>query len=115
MCSFIVLIPSVRIHNVNGDENKENTLNEKVCPNFWPVLYVRKLKKKLTKYIYKKQKHNNNNNNKNNNNKGLAVLSLHVASLFKIISQYHIVIIELSLIGIKINLQKSPECELNEI
>ena len=34
MCSFIVLMPSVRIYNVNSHENKENTLNEKVCPNF---------------------------------------------------------------------------------
>jgi len=40
MCSFIVLMPSVRIYNVNSHENKENALNEKVCPNFWPVLYV---------------------------------------------------------------------------
>ena len=24
----------------NSHENKENALNEKVCPNFWPVLYL---------------------------------------------------------------------------
>lgn len=33
MCSFIVFMPSVRMCNVNGHENKENPLNEKVCPN----------------------------------------------------------------------------------
>ena len=36
----LVLMPSVRIYNVNSHENKENALNEKVCPNFWPVLYM---------------------------------------------------------------------------
>ena len=40
VCSFIVLMPSVRIYNVNSHENKEKTLNEKVCPNFWLVVYV---------------------------------------------------------------------------
>jgi len=55
MCSFIVLMPSVRIYNVNSHENKENALNEKVCPNFWPVLYmciyVALLSKELYKYV----------------------------------------------------------------
>uniref|UniRef100_A0A672YUR6 Leucine rich repeat containing 69 n=1 Tax=Sphaeramia orbicularis TaxID=375764 RepID=A0A672YUR6_9TELE len=37
MCSFIVLMPSVRIYNENSHENKENAMNEKVCPNFWPL------------------------------------------------------------------------------
>ena len=37
---FIVLMPSVRIYNVNSHENKEETLNERVCPNFWLVMYV---------------------------------------------------------------------------
>ena len=36
----MAIITSVRIYNVISDENKENTLNEKVCPNFWPVLYI---------------------------------------------------------------------------
>ena len=38
MCSFIVLMPSVRFYNVNSHENKEKPLNEKVCPNFWLVV-----------------------------------------------------------------------------
>ena len=28
-----------RIYNVNSHEKKGNSLNEKVCPNFWSVLY----------------------------------------------------------------------------
>ena len=40
MCLFVVVMPSIRIHNVNCHENKENTLNEKVSPNFWSVLYL---------------------------------------------------------------------------
>ena len=40
MCSFIVLMPSVRIYNVNSRENKEKPLNEKMCPNFWLVVYI---------------------------------------------------------------------------
>ena len=40
MCSFIVLMPSVRIYNINSHENEGKTLNEKVCLNVWPVLYV---------------------------------------------------------------------------
>ena len=38
MCSFIVLMASVRIYNVNSHENEGKALNEKVCLNFWPVL-----------------------------------------------------------------------------
>lgn len=41
------ITPHVFIHscgafseNINCHENKENKLNEKVRPNFWPVLYV---------------------------------------------------------------------------
>ena len=38
---FHTFLPSVRIYNVNSHENKKETqLNEKVCPNFWPVLYI---------------------------------------------------------------------------
>ena len=33
-------MPSVRIYNVNSHGIKGNALNEKVCPNFWPVLYI---------------------------------------------------------------------------
>ena len=40
MCSVIVLMPSVRIYNVHSHENKEMPLSEKVCPNFWLVVYV---------------------------------------------------------------------------
>ena len=32
---------SVRIYNVNSHENEEKKLNEKVCPNFWLVVYVK--------------------------------------------------------------------------
>ena len=39
MHSFIVLMLSVRIYNVNSHENKEKTLNEKMCPKFWLVVY----------------------------------------------------------------------------
>lgn len=37
-CSFIVVMPPVRICNFIC-ENKGNTLNEKVCPHFCPVLH----------------------------------------------------------------------------
>ena len=33
-------MPSVWIYNFHSHENKENSLNEKVCPNFWSVLYM---------------------------------------------------------------------------
>ena len=35
MCSFIVLMSSILICNVEKYLNKEKPLNEKVCPNFW--------------------------------------------------------------------------------
>ena len=35
---------------IYSHENKENALNEKVCPNFWPVLYI--YYTTYTKYIY---------------------------------------------------------------
>ena len=41
MCLLIVVMPLVRIYNVNSHENKEKTLNEKVCPNFWLVVYLK--------------------------------------------------------------------------
>lgn len=44
MCSFIALMHSVRIYNVNTRKNTESTLNEKVCPSFWPILEVLKEK-----------------------------------------------------------------------
>lgn len=34
------LMTFLRIYNVNRNENKEKTLNEKVCPNFWLVVYT---------------------------------------------------------------------------
>lgn len=33
MCSFIVIMPSVRIYNVKSHKIKENALNEKLYPN----------------------------------------------------------------------------------
>uniref|UniRef100_A0A8B9HI57 Rho guanine nucleotide exchange factor (GEF) 10-like a n=1 Tax=Astyanax mexicanus TaxID=7994 RepID=A0A8B9HI57_ASTMX len=33
-------------------ENKENALNEKVCPNFWPVLYLSVLQIKCYQFIF---------------------------------------------------------------
>ena len=33
-------MPSVKIYNIDGNENKEKPLNEKVCPNFWLVVYI---------------------------------------------------------------------------
>ena len=48
MCSFIVLMPSVRIYNVNK-ENEGNAMDEKVCPNFWPVLYMHQ-RESITKH-----------------------------------------------------------------
>ena len=40
MCSFIDLMPSVIIYNVNGQENKVNSLNDKMCSNFWSVVII---------------------------------------------------------------------------
>lgn len=39
-CSFIVLMPSVRIYDVNSRDHKEKTVNEKACPNFSMLVYV---------------------------------------------------------------------------
>ena len=36
-------MPSVRMYNVNSHENKEKPLHEKVCQNFWLVVYFVKL------------------------------------------------------------------------
>ena len=41
MCLFVVVMPSIRIHNVNCHENNEKTLKKRVSPNFWSVLYIR--------------------------------------------------------------------------
>ena len=41
MCLFVVVMPSIRIHDVNSHEKKENTLKEKVISIFWPVVYVK--------------------------------------------------------------------------
>ena len=40
MCYFIVLLSSLLFYNVENSTNKEKPLNEKVCPNFWLVLYI---------------------------------------------------------------------------
>ena len=39
MCSVIVLMSSLLFYNVENRKNKENPLNEEVCPNFGLVLY----------------------------------------------------------------------------
>lgn len=56
MCPFIALMHSVKIYNVNTHKNIESTLNEKVCPSFWPILEVLKEKirflwESLIKYV----------------------------------------------------------------
>ena len=40
MCYYIALMSSLLFYIVEPSKNKENPLNEKVCPNFWLVLYV---------------------------------------------------------------------------
>ena len=40
MCLFVVVMPSIRIHNVNCHDNNEKTLKKRVSPNFWSVLYI---------------------------------------------------------------------------
>ena len=42
MCYFIVLMSSLLFYNVENILNKEKPLNEYVCPNFWPVVYIQK-------------------------------------------------------------------------
>lgn len=40
MCYFIDLMSSVLYYNAESSRNKENPLNEFVCPNYWPILYL---------------------------------------------------------------------------
>ena len=37
---FIVLVSSLIFHNLENSKKLEKLLNEKVCPNFWLVLYI---------------------------------------------------------------------------
>ena len=48
-------IASVRIYYVNSHENKEKPLNEKVCPNFWLVVYVDAYWKNMVFYELKQK------------------------------------------------------------
>lgn len=40
LCSFMVLVSSVLIYNAWSGRSEEGPLSERVCPNFWLVLYV---------------------------------------------------------------------------